>query len=195
MAWLFAGRRQWVARPYPSEWRRGRLSRCLLRLDALEACSAFAQMQHHLLKQGNIRVNAHAKGAFKSGTSALRCRSCTELDSRAQRSSRDRKLCRRSRSIATNVPACSRPTGYASAEVGGVSRALASGAATGFLQRGCSSSGCSPAHALCRSSRSNSLWTSSAPCYCRKGAGPTFRARTTESRALLRWIRPKRQGP
>ena len=58
---------------------------------------------------------------------------------------RDRKLCRRSRSIATNVPACSRPTGYASAEVGGVSRALAPGGATGFSQHGCPSCGYSPA--------------------------------------------------
>ena len=125
-----------------------------LRLDALEACSALAQLQHHLLKQGKVESALTQKEAAWYHRSAV---SLTELDSRARRSSRDRKLWRRSRSIATNVPACSRPTGYASPEVGGVSRALAPGGATGFSQHGCPSCGCSPAHALCRSSRSNSL--------------------------------------
>ena len=65
-------------------------------------------------------------------------------------------------------------SGYASPEIGGASRAFAPGVVTGFLQRGCASSGCPPAHALCWRSRSNSLDILRTSCYCRKGAGPTY---------------------
>ena len=181
------------ARPRPKEWRcDGRLLICLVRLDAPEACSPLAQLQHHRLSTATEGERSVAENVL--GINALRCRSPCSTRVRGDPRGTASSAAAHEAMPQTCLPALG-PLGTPHPWSKGWLEYSAPAAPR------CSRNAAAPLEAAvrlqtpCVGASAQTPLTSSAPCCCRKGAGPALRARTTESRVLPARILPRWQGP